>query len=338
MGHLRKFFLHDDVILATARTQQGLPFVCKSWMDLLINSTLAKGSEMYDVSIIAVQFMANHFHVLLHVKNPDDISKFMKYVKQETSHGVNRLTGWRQRSLWTPRFDSPALLTGKDVFRYLSYLYLNPVAAGLVPTVDEYPGISTWSMMKDERTTAEHIRLTRDQLPLLPEDPLLLDDSEVTQLLKAPPEGADKAPTATLTINPWGWLASFADTKDLSPAEAKARLLKDVAEGEANIQEAFRTTGRSFLGAEALKQGDIRAYYIPQKHAQKMICISHDKDLRIARIQAYKRACDECKEIFTEYWSKGDLTRLWPPGFFKPSVPIYSHPLPRHWRTTKRMT
>ncbi len=74
------------------------------------------------------------------------------------------------------------------------------------------------------------------------------------------------------------------------------------------------------------------------KHAQKMICISHDKDLRIARIQAYKRACDECKEIFTEYWSKGDLTRLWPPGFFKPSVPIYSHPLPRHWRTTKRMT
>ena len=68
-------------------------------MNLLIEGILAKASNDYEIEVNHSIFMANHFHIIVTVINPDDVKEFFRYVKGEIAHVVNRLLGRRKSSL-----------------------------------------------------------------------------------------------------------------------------------------------------------------------------------------------------------------------------------------------
>ena len=86
-----KLFISGTTISVSFRTKEGLPFVPVSFINEIIWSNLAKAQSKYPVKIIWITFEANHAHMLLRVTNPELISAFVGYVKQETSHALNRL-------------------------------------------------------------------------------------------------------------------------------------------------------------------------------------------------------------------------------------------------------
>ena len=172
MPENRKYFAHKQALLVSARTEEGLPLVSSLVLNLIIWGILARARSMYQVRVCHFIFMFNHFHMLLVVDNPEDVSNFVGYVKGEIAHAVNQLLGRRRKTLWAEGYDSPIFLTAADVRRYITYIYANPAKANLVDTIDDYPGVSSWQMFIRDTHLSAHkwIRrpaIKRLQLPAL---------------------------------------------------------------------------------------------------------------------------------------------------------------------------
>ena len=107
--------------------------------------------------------------MILVVKNPDHVPSFIRHFKTESAHMLNRILGRRKRTIWCDGYDSPLVLTLRRALVALAYLYANPAKDNLVPTIDTYPGFSTWSMFRSGNLSELFTRLRRFQfLPLLP--------------------------------------------------------------------------------------------------------------------------------------------------------------------------
>ena len=119
----RKYFPHNSVLFCTSRIEQGLPLVCSHNMNFIINGILAKASNDYEIGLCHFKFMANHFHIIVRVINPDDVQAFFRYIKTEISHAVNRLLGRRKRTVWADGYDSPIVLDTEKLKYLISYLY-----------------------------------------------------------------------------------------------------------------------------------------------------------------------------------------------------------------------
>ena len=69
---------------------------------------LAKMQELYDVKVVGVVFMGNHFHLLLMVYE-DRLPDVMRDFKGGLAKAVNALLG-RRGALWMERYDDDAVL------------------------------------------------------------------------------------------------------------------------------------------------------------------------------------------------------------------------------------
>ena len=136
-------------------------------MNLIIDGILAKATNDYEIDVNHAIFMANHFHIIVTVVNPGDVKEFFRYLKGEIAHAVNRLLGRRKRTVWVDGYDSPLVLD-EDKLKYLiSYLYLNPLRANLVNTISEYPGVSSWKMLKAKQSHKDCTKVPRDKITKL---------------------------------------------------------------------------------------------------------------------------------------------------------------------------
>ena len=54
----RKYYRHNDCILATCRNEEGLPFVAGLVMNILIWGIVAKARSLYQIKIYHALFMA----------------------------------------------------------------------------------------------------------------------------------------------------------------------------------------------------------------------------------------------------------------------------------------
>ncbi len=93
--------------------------------------------------------MPDHVHAVVWFPKPDQISHFMKQWKQRSSIQIKRLI----RSLlvryaesidltepvWQPGYVDFDLFTGRKVEEKLAYMHRNPVRAGLVDKLEDWP-------------------------------------------------------------------------------------------------------------------------------------------------------------------------------------------------------
>ena len=87
--------------------------------------------------ILAYCFMPDHLHVLAqgHTDNAD-LRVFMKRLKQQTGYEYTRRYGER---LWQVGYFDHVVRSEESVLKHARYIVGNPVRAGLVRNVDEYP-------------------------------------------------------------------------------------------------------------------------------------------------------------------------------------------------------
>ena len=134
-----KLFLNDMPYFITCSTEEGLPFAANPLIELIIRGILAKAANMYDITICHIELMANHIHLVIVVRNPEHVARFMQYFKRESSHSINRLLGRKKRTIWCDRYDSPVVLDAERLANVITYLYTNPVKDNLVEKVEDYP-------------------------------------------------------------------------------------------------------------------------------------------------------------------------------------------------------
>ncbi len=103
---------------------------------------LALAAKRYAVRVHAFCVLSNHFHLVV-TDTTAQLPAFEQYLDALVARAVNALLG-RWESFWAPgSYSAVALQTPADVVRKIAYTLANPVAAGLVRTGRDWPGL--WS-------------------------------------------------------------------------------------------------------------------------------------------------------------------------------------------------
>jgi putative transposase len=103
---------------------------------------LAVASKRYGVEVHAYCVLSNHYHLLV-TDRDGRLPAFQQFLDALVARAVNSVLG-RWESFWAPSsFSAVALASSQDVVDKTAYVLANPVAAGLVRTGREWPGL--WS-------------------------------------------------------------------------------------------------------------------------------------------------------------------------------------------------
>ncbi|HEX4551834.1 REP-associated tyrosine transposase [Pseudomonas sp.] len=103
----------------------------------LLVAEFRQAHEQGLVESIAWVVMPDHFHWLMQL-NCDSLGAAVGAVKARCAQAVNRKTARRGR-LWQNGFHDRAIRDGEDLKPFARYIIANPLRAGLVERIGDYP-------------------------------------------------------------------------------------------------------------------------------------------------------------------------------------------------------
>ena len=125
-----------QVYLVTTVVRERAP-VFRDWSAARVACRVAQ-CGLRDSRFLAWVLMPDHFHGLLLVGDSAPLSQVMQSFKGRVATEVNRLLG-RSGSLWQTTFHDHAMRREEDLEAAARYIVANPVRAGLVTNVGDYP-------------------------------------------------------------------------------------------------------------------------------------------------------------------------------------------------------
>ena len=96
-----------------------------------------KAAEFSGVKLVAFAVMDNHYHILCKVARMNDISEFMKTMKELYAIWYNREYDY-SGSIWSGVFKSTMVEGGRYLEYCRRYIMMNPVRAGIVSQAKDY--------------------------------------------------------------------------------------------------------------------------------------------------------------------------------------------------------
>jgi len=88
--------------------------------------------------MLAWVLMPDHAHWLVQVGEDDDLARLVNRIKSASARMTNRIAG-RQGRLWQKSFHDHALRRDEDLQVAARYIVANPLRAGLVARLGDYP-------------------------------------------------------------------------------------------------------------------------------------------------------------------------------------------------------
>ena len=92
----------------------------------------------YDLKIIAYCIMNNHTHILIKVQNIEELSKYMQRLNGIYAKYYNKKYE-RIGYVFRDRYHSEGIFDEKHLYNCISYIYHNPVKAGICKRPQDYP-------------------------------------------------------------------------------------------------------------------------------------------------------------------------------------------------------
>jgi len=263
--------------------------------------------------------MGNHFHMVIVVDDPEDVPRFIKYIKAHSTRQLNRLMGYRKRRIWEDGYDSPVLLDVQSVIEKIAYTYANPAAANLVDAIEDYPGVSSWRLFRagNNRRSSRWVREKKLRRLNLAERSAPQDASVARSLSELSNLNFE------FLIEPFAWMECFDETRGQNIEHFRAEILRRIRELE---DVARRDRSRPVVGPLTLTRMGYDTRHQPKKWGKRMFCISADISFRIEFI-AHVQALREIARDVLRQWRAGNILARFPLGLFPPSFPRLSNPL-----------
>lgn len=294
------------------RVGHGIPFVPSLIINRYVESIMAKAQELYPAQIVCFLWMGNHYHIIT-VGRAEHISSFIGYIQGEIAKVVKRLTDIYQTKVWPGRFKEQTLGDGQDVIDLLIYIYTNPVRARLVSSIDEYPGVSSWKMLKSN--SYSYYR------KFVPVRCAYKVNGSYNSVVKYKELLEESTRSHEFTLNPYIWKNYFADTAELSNLE----ILKQIEEGVRAIEKEVKAENNFFIGKKSLINSKINKNYKPKKKGRTPYVICRNVRKRKEMINSYKNFVEKCKLIWNSVKEKlksGIKTIKYPSGAYMPAYAL----------------
>jgi hypothetical protein len=211
----------------------------------------------------------------------------------------------------------------QDVINRLVYIYLNPVRAGLVKRIEDYPGFNTWqAFISCAPEVDATVKINAHWIPVSAMDSLpknnKLSSSEDTNMVSAIKRSKHTI-KYELEIQPFKWLEKFGITDPVKIEEIRQIVIGRVKEEEQNLQAERELRSARVIGANRLREQEYLKAHTPDKKGRKIFLICCDNDRRPTLIDQFKSIIDKCKECYKAL--KDGLPHEWPPGTYVPWIP-----------------
>jgi hypothetical protein len=267
--------------------------------------------------------MNNHAHQHVIPDKPEMHTKFYMEYQKKITDTVRKLVKRKQLSLWERRPSVFLLAELEDVIRRLIYLFLNPVRAGLVETIDHYPGLTTWHAFKTcEASVDAEVIMKGKWTPVSSLEPLpqgnRLSPANDRAMVKRLGE-AEGTLEYDLIVKPLKWLQAYGITDPAQVEQIRQRIINAVYAEEANLAKERREKGHGVIGAERLKQQEYMAPHTPKSKERRIFVICGNDERRPKIISAFKEIFGKCRDCYEAL--KQGLPHEWPPGTFVPWIP-----------------
>jgi putative transposase len=125
------------IYLLTTVTHQRQPLFADWCPGRLVVSEFRSAEQQGFVQSLSWVVMPDHFHWLIELQQ-GSLSKLMARVKSRSSRSLMYHTG-HQGPVWQKSYHDRALRREEDLLQAARYVVLNPVRAGLVERVGDYP-------------------------------------------------------------------------------------------------------------------------------------------------------------------------------------------------------
>ncbi len=311
-----KYHPNGSVLFVTYGVEEGLLLLSNPLCRAIIESCLAAAQKLYPVSICHLLVEATHIHLVVVVRNPEDLPAFLGHFKTESAHMLNGLLGRKKRTIWCSGYDSPKVLTMNKTVAVLAYIYSNPAKDNLVKTIDEYPGFSTWEMFQTGQVKKNWKRLRRPQFKrLAPDSHNLSGYTRVAERILG--ESDEIEP---FVLEPNAWLEAFKITVPAEQERINARLVKLIRYLELRAERKRQRQHKRVIGRERLIKQRFDLFYRPDRKGKKMWCLSDERGLRVEYIRFLKQLRQEARRVLA-LWRAGDTSVRYPPGLYPPSMP-----------------
>jgi len=126
----------NQIYLITTVTHQRSPLFREYKTGRCVVNAL-RAAELSALTLSYV-VMPDHFHWLMQLKENATLSQVMQFVKSSSAKSYNQLNN-SGGSVWSKGFHDRALRREEDVQGYARYIVANPLRAGIVDKVENYP-------------------------------------------------------------------------------------------------------------------------------------------------------------------------------------------------------
>ena len=138
MGDLRRYFEDDMAYFVTTATKNRQNIFLNSKMCRILLVTIEYYKTIFDYKVHGYCLMPDHLHLILTPTSKYNLSVIMKMIKGTFARKVNKLTN-HSGSLWQFRYFDEAIRSHSQMVKQLDYTHNNPIKAGLVTSIEDYP-------------------------------------------------------------------------------------------------------------------------------------------------------------------------------------------------------
>lgn len=266
-----------------------------------IVGALARAKRRYGVRICAVVYMANHCHLLLHVDDAHQLSRFMAYVNAKIAREAGRIWRWKEK-IWGRRYQG-IVISDEEAAQVarLRYLLSHGPKENLVERCRQWLGVHSAEALATGRTLAG----------------FWFDRTKAYAALKRGRSvGAyDYAEREVLELDP---LPCWSNLDDGAYRARMTEIVEDV-ENEARARRQHR--GINPLGESAIRRQ--RAHDRPKRFERSPAPVFHaaTKEARQLLIDAYRWFAAVYREAADRLLA-GDGSPGFPVGSFPPALPF----------------
>ena len=143
-GHKRRAYalrtgrvsIPGQIYMITTVTHRREPIFSDFRLGRSVVSTLRDASSSAET--LAYVVMPDHLHWLMQLKEGQELSSVIRFVKGRSARRINSLRE-RSGSVWAKGYFDQALRAEDDLKDFARYIVANPLRAGLVRSVGDYP-------------------------------------------------------------------------------------------------------------------------------------------------------------------------------------------------------
>jgi len=148
-SRIRRWYVANATYFLTVVTRDRQPLFADSANLSRLRQVLHNVQELYPFRMYAYVFLPDHFHLLILLTLPTDISKLMQSLQWNYTMTHKRDRGLDGKvSLWQRGFWDHVIRDTLDFERHLNYIHNNPVKHGYVERPGDYPDSSFCEYVK----------------------------------------------------------------------------------------------------------------------------------------------------------------------------------------------